>query len=145
MADHFLSSLQNIKQSFSLSDIDFEFMNNFPGLIPNQQLMGFHQDSFYPGENFEQALITSQTNTSVSHVTDQMVSDYCDSKDRKRKSMDICTPESSSVYSSPQGSENGTTKNVSVFLFLIHWFTFLKCFIMVWSVWISRLAGKENE
>ncbi|KAI3450010.1 hypothetical protein Pfo_006675 [Paulownia fortunei] len=129
MADHFL---QNFKHSFSLADIDpsIEFMNHFSGLNPNHQetfglnfhsLMGFPRDNNFPQlsegpgnlETFP-GLFIHDENTVVTPFTEPMILNDNDHKDRKRKAMDISTPESSSAntsaYSSPQGSDNGIRK-----------------------------------
>ncbi|KAL3828220.1 hypothetical protein ACJIZ3_017022 [Penstemon smallii] len=122
MANHFLQPLQNIKQSFSLSDIDpnIDFTNQFSGLVPFHQenfhsFMGFPQDNDLSEnlENFNGLFIHEKSNSLLSDpltTKDIIISNY---SDRKRKAMESNTPESSSAYSSPQISDNGIRKKNS--------------------------------
>ncbi|GER40760.1 basic helix-loop-helix (bHLH) DNA-bindingsuperfamily protein [Striga asiatica] len=124
MADQFL---HNIKQSFSLADIDpsFEFLNQFPG--PNQFFnspVGFsYDDATFPQliipqgparnlENFPGLFTIPDEITAVTSFTGPVNSNDVDSKDLKRKKMEIDTPQSTSAnnsaYTSPQGSDIGT-------------------------------------
>ncbi|KAL0459152.1 UNVERIFIED_CONTAM: Transcription factor BEE 3 [Sesamum latifolium] len=128
MADHYF--LQDIKQSFSLADIDqnIEFMNHFPGLNPGHQdtsdlnfhsFMGFPHDSInfhqlpeFPG-NLENVpgLFFHDDNTVIPPVPVPTISNDNNHQDRKRKSMDISTPESSTAnsFSSDKGIRKTNT------------------------------------
>ncbi|CAA0805831.1 Transcription factor BEE 3 [Striga hermonthica] len=122
MADEFL---QNMKQSFSLADIDtsFEFLNQFPGPYPffNSPVdeAAFPQLLIPQGpagnlENFPGLFTIPDEITAVTSFTGPVDSNDVDSKDLTRKKMEIDTPQSSSAnnsaYTSPQGSHNGTKK-----------------------------------
>ncbi|XP_027169004.1 transcription factor BEE 3 [Coffea eugenioides] len=136
MAQHFISDVQNIRQSFSLSDVDpnMEMMSQFPELNPGaldssnftnvQPSMGFsfHESNIsqlldqFPGnlaENFPGIFPSDFKN--VLSLPDPICSsayDHTLHEGKKRKLTD--TPESSSANSSAQISENGSrTKNCS--------------------------------
>ncbi|KAK4419606.1 Transcription factor BEE 3 [Sesamum alatum] len=130
MADQYF--FQNIKQSFSLSDIDsnIEFMNHFPGLNPGHQdtsdlnfhsFMGFPHDNInflqlpeFPGnlENFP-GLFSHDENTGIPPVPVPNISNDNNHQDRKRKSMDISTPESSSANSFSSSDKRIRTTNAA--------------------------------
>ncbi|CAA2999755.1 transcription factor BEE 1-like [Olea europaea subsp. europaea] len=121
MANYFL---QNIKQSFSLSDIDsnMEFMNPFPEINPSyedtsvlnlQNLMGFPNDNIFPhlvpectgiSEDFPGLFIHEDKNFVPQTANDHLA-------EKKRKEID--TSQSSGANLSAQGSLNGVTRKNS--------------------------------
>lgn len=120
MGDHLF--LQNFKQSFSSIAEDTEFINHFPGLHHQDNnltlnLMGFpnHSMIFPPLENFPGLFI--QDDKTVISAEPVMTSNE---KAKKRKAKDISetTSPNTSAYSSPQVSDNATTKPNVSFVFV---------------------------
>ncbi|KAL3529272.1 hypothetical protein ACH5RR_008594 [Cinchona calisaya] len=136
MAQHSISDMQNIKQPFSLFDINpnMEIMSQFPELNPGsfdisnlrnmqQAPIGFSHDSYFtqlldqfPGnltENFPGIFPSDFKN--VLSLPEPIRSSANDhhilNQDKKRKSMD--TPESSSANSSAPVSENAIRRKNS--------------------------------
>ncbi|KAL3621981.1 hypothetical protein CASFOL_034177 [Castilleja foliolosa] len=120
MADHLL---QNIKQSFSLSDI--EFLTNHPGR--NSYFQGPiefpNDDNIFPQLSQSPAGYLDNNFPGLFTIPDEILTSFTEpvilnETGRKRKATDndiiMTTPENSSAntsaFSSPQGSHNGTRK-----------------------------------
>ncbi|CAI9781296.1 unnamed protein product [Fraxinus pennsylvanica] len=121
MADYFL---QNIKQSFSLSDINsnMEFMNNFPEINPSyqdtsilnlQNLVGFPNDNIYPHLVHECTGISEDFPSLFIHEEKNLVPQIANDHHAGKKRKEIETPQSSGAYSSAQGSANVVTRKTS--------------------------------
>ncbi|KAL2535900.1 transcription factor BEE 1-like [Forsythia ovata] len=121
MADHFL---QNIKQSFSFSDIDsnMEFINHFPEINPCfqdtsvlnlQSLMGFPNDNIFPQLIPECTGISESFPGSFIHDDKNLMPHAANDHHAEKKRKEIDTPESSGANSSAQGSANGVTRKNS--------------------------------
>ncbi|XP_075524125.1 transcription factor BEE 3-like [Primulina tabacum] len=120
MADHFLPGLQNLDQSFTLSDTEsnIDLFNQFTGLNPttipdslsglinfNSSLISYpHADPNFLDSAADPAglFIQDGSNMVLQSFNDHMV-------EKKRKSMDIINNLESSTANSFQDSENGIT------------------------------------
>ncbi|KAK6144074.1 hypothetical protein DH2020_020894 [Rehmannia glutinosa] len=115
MSDHFLPGLENLKHSFSLSETDshIQFTNQFPGTInpSHQQPFGLPIiDNLFPHLLESPGLFIHHEDDNCNNLVPHIIpNDENDNGDRKRKAMEISSPENSS----PQGSDIGIRRKNS--------------------------------